>query len=39
LDIAEILLVLDPREKMGYFKKHWSEDLQDDVKSCVEEVV
>jgi hypothetical protein len=24
---------------MGYFKKHWSADLQDDVVNCVEEVV
>jgi hypothetical protein len=33
------LLVLDPREKLGYFKKHWSAQLQLDVKKCVEEVV
>ena len=24
---------------MGYFKKHWSADLQEDVAKCVEEVV
>jgi hypothetical protein len=31
--------VLDPREKMKYFKKHWPADLQAEVKACCEEVV
>lgn len=31
--------VLDPMAKMVYFKKHWSEDLQDDVLACAENVV
>jgi hypothetical protein len=31
--------VLNPKEKMAYFKKHWSTELQDDVIECVEEVV
>ena len=31
--------VLDPTAKMAYFKKHWPEDLQDDVLSCAEKVV
>jgi hypothetical protein len=34
-----VSLVLDPKEKMGYFKKHWSTDLQDDVDKCAEAVV
>ena len=33
------ILVLNPKEKMRYFKKHWSSELQDDVIECVEEVV
>jgi hypothetical protein len=33
------LAVLDPMGKMAYFKKHWPEDLQDDVLSCAEKVV
>jgi hypothetical protein len=24
---------------MGYFKKHWSPDLQEDIVTCAEEVV
>jgi hAT family C-terminal dimerisation region len=31
--------VLNPKEKMTYFKKHWSPELQDDVVACLEEVV
>ena len=38
-DISNALLVLNPKEKMSYFKKHWSTELQSDVKNCVEEVV
>jgi hypothetical protein len=34
-----MFLVLNPKEKLGYFKKHWSSDLQEDVVKCVEEVV
>jgi hypothetical protein len=34
-----ILLVLNPKEKMSYFEKHWSTELQSDVKKCVEELV
>jgi hypothetical protein len=33
------ILVLDPKEKMRYFKKHWSSELQEDVVNCVEEIV
>jgi hypothetical protein len=33
------IIVLNPKEKMRYFKKHWSPELQDDVIECVEEVV
>ena len=36
---TKILLVLNPEEKMKYFKKHWSVELQKDVANCVEEVV
>ncbi|KAG6863119.1 hypothetical protein C0993_012789 [Termitomyces sp. T159_Od127] len=31
-------MILDPREKMSYFKKYWPKDLQADVVRCVEEV-
>jgi hypothetical protein len=34
-----MLLVLNPKEKMRYFKKHWSADLQEEVMKCVEEIV
>ena len=34
-----MFLVLNLKEKMGYFKKHWSADLQEDIAKCVEEVV
>ena len=34
-----LILVLNPREKMAYFKSQWSADLQDDVVKCVEDVV
>jgi len=33
-----VAMILDPRQKMGYFKKHWSAELQVDVIKCVEEV-
>ena len=33
------LSVLNPKEKMNYFKKHWSKELQGQVVKCVEEVV
>jgi len=33
------LLVLNPKEKMAHFKKHWSEDLQQEVLDCAEEIV
>jgi hypothetical protein len=36
---TDMLLVLNPKEKMGYFKKHWSADLQEEVMKCVEEIV
>ena len=39
LDVADISLVLNPKEKMGYFKKHWSAELQEEVLKCVEEEV
>ena len=32
-------LVLNLKEKMMYFKKHWSSELQDKVVKCVENVV
>jgi hypothetical protein len=35
----ESAVVLNPGEKMRHFKKHWSEDLQDEVLQCAEEVV
>jgi hypothetical protein len=31
--------VLNPTGKMAYFKKHWPEDLHNDVLSAAEEVV
>ena len=31
--------VLNPKEKMVHFKKHWSEDLQQEVLDCAEEIV
>ena len=34
-----MLLVLNPQQKLGYFKKHWSADLQGDVVECAEVVV
>ncbi len=37
--ITNIFLVLNPKEKMGYFKKHWPTDLHEDVLKCVEEEV
>ena len=37
--ITDISLVLDPKEKMSYFKKHWPADLHDDVLKCVEKEV
>jgi len=33
------LTVLDPTQKAGYFKKHWSEQLQKDVLAEAEEIV
>ena len=36
---SNLYLVLNPKEKMSHFKKHWSEDLQDDVLECLEKVV
>jgi hypothetical protein len=39
LDIAVISLVLNPKEKMAYLKKHWSAELQEEVLKCVEEEV
>ena len=39
LHITDTHVVLNPREKMGYFKKHWSVDLQEEVMTCVEELV
>ena len=34
-----MFLALNPKEKLGYLKKHWSLDLQEDVVKCAEEVV
>ncbi|KAG6870481.1 hypothetical protein C0995_012706 [Termitomyces sp. Mi166 len=31
-------MILDPREKMSYFKKHWPKDLHVKVLKCVREV-
>jgi hypothetical protein len=33
------IIVLNPSEKMAYFKKHWPADIQEDVMGCAEEVV
>ena len=33
-----LAMILDPREKLSYFKKHWSPDLLEDVVKCVEGV-
>ncbi|KAF8802671.1 hypothetical protein BYT27DRAFT_7215186 [Phlegmacium glaucopus] len=33
-----LAMILNPKEKMSYFKKHWSTELQDDIVKCVEEV-
>ena len=38
-DTTNLLLVLNPKEKMAYFKKHWSVELQGEVVKCAEEVV
>ncbi|KIM87794.1 hypothetical protein PILCRDRAFT_85648 [Piloderma croceum F 1598] len=32
-------MLLDPTGKMAYFKKHWPENLQDEVLACAEGVV
>ena len=37
--IELLCAVLDPEGKMVHFKKHWSEDLQQKVLDCAEEVV
>jgi hypothetical protein len=37
--ISNVHVVLNPKEKMSHFKKHWSEELQDDVLTCLKEVV
>jgi hypothetical protein len=34
-----LFVVLNPKEKMGYFKRHWPANLQEDVTKCVEDVV
>ena len=39
LHITDTHVVLNPREKMGYFKKHWSVDLQGEVMTCAEGLV
>jgi len=39
LNITDTYLVLNPKEKMRYFKKHRPVDLQEDVTKCAEEVV
>jgi len=31
--------VLDPKKKIDYFKKHWSKELQKEVKESAEEIV
>jgi len=31
--------VLNPKEKMAHFKKHWSKDLQEEVLDCAKEIV
>jgi hypothetical protein len=36
---TDVFVVLNPKEKLGYFKKHWSPELQEDVATCTEEVV
>ncbi|KAG6821421.1 hypothetical protein H0H92_001753, partial [Tricholoma furcatifolium] len=33
------VIVLNPREKLGYFKRHWPADLQDAVVKCIEDIV
>jgi len=38
-NITDPCLVLNPKEKMWYFKKHWLVNLQEDVTKCMEEVV
>ena len=37
--LLKVHAVLNPKEKMAHFKKHWSEDLQQEVLDCAEEVV
>ena len=32
-------IVLHPRQKMKYFKKNWTTDLQEDVADMVENIV
>ena len=39
LSIADRFTVLNPKEKMGYFKKHWPADLHDNILKCAEEEV
>jgi len=36
---SKVHLVLNPKEKMLHFKKHWFKELQGDVLKCLEEVV
>lgn len=31
--------VLDPRAKLDHFKRHWDDDLQDDVLNIAEKIV
>lgn len=38
-DTTNMSIVLNPREKIQYFKKHWSLELQEDIIKCAEEVV
>jgi len=33
------IIVLNPQEKMAHFQKHWSADLQEEAKACVQKAV
>jgi hypothetical protein len=37
--IDDMAPVLNPSEKMAYFKKNWSVELQNDITICAEDVV
>jgi hypothetical protein len=37
--LPQYALVLNPKDKLSHFKRHWPQDLMKDVLKCVEDVV